>query len=642
MKKVFKSISIILCLLFVFNIGVLAAPPCDDADNMADALHDFGLFNGTGVASDGSPIYSLEKASTRQEAVVMLIRLLGKETEAKQCTAQHPFTDVDAWADRYVAYAYSKNIAKGISATQFGANQSVNAQQYLTFLLRALGYNDSIGDFSYENVFAFSDSIGLTNGIYALGNTFLRRDMAWLSSGALLQKNKSGTPLIKQLKKDGVISSEQYNNGLSTMMYAELMRDFRYFTLWGDGDEVLEIDVYGLYTEPGQGEYAGYSRLRGYAYDDKYPIYFQGQLGSYNYVTDHNDNLNDICTWTYNGVTYKNTRGDCYNFFSDTTYFQSYYSSFSNEVLSINWFKETFGKIYDDWFAYRAFESGNSGDLVERYLEMQNGTYYHMPRGVFSAEDYYGLFNFEEAWTEQELSADWIGTYELSELAGNRDLTFGIIAASLPDYSAGIGDLVYGFYLQGFFVEYLLCIYDMPKSFADMENGEATYSGIRFKKENGNWYFNPDDLIKAGLLNADGTLNETILEQDDYYSYGDDDYSSNDDKDSNNNFGYDSSKVNEEFKNEWISSSELKDIYNFSSYWAGEEIWIYRTALFGSDEEDIKYTLTGSPSSKFEKNKTYKCKYKKYTIRVQYDGGFDGGLLFNYEDLCNAGIIEKL
>jgi len=98
----------------------------------------------------------------------------------------------------------------------------------------------------------------------------------------------------------------------------------------------------------------------------------------------------------------------------------------------------------------------------------------------------------------------------------------------------------------------------------------------------------------------------------------------------------------EEFKNEWISSSELKDIYNFSSYWAGEEIWIYKTALFGSDEEDIKYTLTGSPSSKFEKNKTYKCKYKKYTIRVQYDGGFDGGLLFNYEDLCNAGIIEKL
>lgn len=626
MKKFCKSISIILSILFICSTGVYAAPPCEDADGIADALHDFGLFNGTGTASDGSPIYNLEKASTRQEAVVMLIRLLGKEKEALQCTENHPFSDVSAWADRYVAYAYSENIAKGMSATKFGANQSVNAQQYLTFLLRALGYNDSLGDFSYKNVFAFSDSIGLTNGIYSLGDTFLRRDMAWLSGGAILQKNKGGTPLIKQLKKDGIVSSEQYNNGLSTMMYAELMHKYRYYTLW-DGNENPAIDLHNLYTEPGQGKYAGYSRLRGYIYDDKYPIHFKGQLNSYEFVTEPSDNLNDICTWTYNGITYKNTRGECYQFFRDTEYFQSRHSLFSDAVLSTNWFVDTFGQIYEDWFSYSAFESGNSGQLVERYLKIQNGTYYHMPDGVHSAEDYYGLYNAEEAWTEKRLNADWIETDELSRLAGDSDLTFGIIGESLSDYYDGIGDLVYGFYLQGFSVKNLLCIYDMPKSFADMENGQAMYSGIRFKRENGKWYFNPSDLIKVGLLNADGTLNETILE-DDYDGNGS----------GNSNFGYDSSKVNREFKKKWISSRELKDIYDLSADWMHEEVWIYRTALLNSGEEDVRYILTEAPPGKFEKNTTYECKYQNHTIRVQYDAG----LIFNYNDLCDAGIIERL
>ena len=31
-----------------------------------------------------------------------------------------------------------------------------------------------------------------------------------------------------------------------------------------------------------------------------------------------------------------------------------------------------------------------------------------------------------------------------------------------------------------------------------------------------------------------------------------------------------------------------------------------------------------------------------HTIKVQYDGGFDGGLLFDYSDLCDAGIIDEL
>lgn len=80
-----KLLSIILACSLVIGIGTttaVAAPPCNDAEALAEGLHEFGLFDGTGVNADGSPIYSLERSATRQEAVVMLIRLLGKETEA--------------------------------------------------------------------------------------------------------------------------------------------------------------------------------------------------------------------------------------------------------------------------------------------------------------------------------------------------------------------------------------------------------------------------------------------------------------------------------------------------------------------------------------------------------------------------------
>ncbi len=60
-------------------------------DNCADQLKDLGLFQGT---EDG---YELDRAPTRGEAATMLVRLLGKEAEAKELTYEAPFTDLDDW-----------------------------------------------------------------------------------------------------------------------------------------------------------------------------------------------------------------------------------------------------------------------------------------------------------------------------------------------------------------------------------------------------------------------------------------------------------------------------------------------------------------------------------------------------------------
>ncbi|MBQ2940861.1 MAG: S-layer homology domain-containing protein [Oscillospiraceae bacterium] len=104
----------------------------------------------------------------------MLVCLLGKDSEAKAGTFETPFTDVPAWAEPYVGYAYENKLTSGISATTFGSSATVTSSQYITFILRALGY-DSSSDFSWDKAWELSDKIGLTNGRYSEKNSIHKR-----------------------------------------------------------------------------------------------------------------------------------------------------------------------------------------------------------------------------------------------------------------------------------------------------------------------------------------------------------------------------------------------------------------------------------------------------------------------------------
>ena len=66
-----------------------------DYPAMASSLKTLGLFRGSDTAYGEG--FDLEKAPTRMEALIMLIRLLGEEKEALACTAPFPFTDIPDW-----------------------------------------------------------------------------------------------------------------------------------------------------------------------------------------------------------------------------------------------------------------------------------------------------------------------------------------------------------------------------------------------------------------------------------------------------------------------------------------------------------------------------------------------------------------
>ena len=177
----------------------------------ADALHELGLFSGTGSG------YELERTSTRAEGLVMLLRLLGKEKEAAAYTGSHPFTDVPEWAARYVAYAYHAGYTSGMSEKQYGSQRSMSLNDYMTFLLRALGYQDTNGDFSWKTAADTAVRTGILTEAHrqqiTARGTLYRDDIVYASYQALFAQKKGGAQrLCDQLIEQGVFAQVDLDN----------------------------------------------------------------------------------------------------------------------------------------------------------------------------------------------------------------------------------------------------------------------------------------------------------------------------------------------------------------------------------------------------------------------------------------------
>lgn len=124
-----------------------------------------------------------------------------------------------------------------------------------------------------------------------------------------------------------------------------------------------------LYAIDGTGKYAGYKILKGYPNENEFIIYYKGDHNSYMVFTEdlRKINLSEVITWEYNGYLYANTKHELYDFFSDTLQFSSWLG-ISNELLSQDWFMQTFGDIYKEWGQTVAY-SIDGEKLVEEYFK---------------------------------------------------------------------------------------------------------------------------------------------------------------------------------------------------------------------------------------------------------------------------------
>ena len=177
--------------------------------DIAVTLKGINVFRGSNVG------FELDREPTRLEALILFLRLIGEEESALSYTGSHPFVDVPKWgggeSDKYVAYAYAKGYTKGTSDTRFGATNTATLEQYLTFVLRSLGYRDGT-DFDWTRSPEFSESIGIllpfdTERIVRRG--FYRDHVVYISYYALQAKlRNSSVMLIENLVSKGVITSK--------------------------------------------------------------------------------------------------------------------------------------------------------------------------------------------------------------------------------------------------------------------------------------------------------------------------------------------------------------------------------------------------------------------------------------------------
>ena len=231
-----KAISVFLVLTLMLCLVPSALAAKDEAAEAAQELYELGLFRGTGTNADGTPIFDLEKTPTRNQAIIMLVRLLGKEEEALAGDWKLPFTDVPeaSVAYPYIGYAYANGLTNGYTAATYCGANPIRANQYITFVLRALGY-ESGKDFEVATAWTLSDALGITAYQFGAANaaSFIRGDVAQISANALeIRCKASEETLADRLIKEGVFTEEQYRNGTGT-------HEERPFTKTAFGDKWL-------------------------------------------------------------------------------------------------------------------------------------------------------------------------------------------------------------------------------------------------------------------------------------------------------------------------------------------------------------------------------------------------------------------
>lgn len=195
-----------------------------DYNALADALKSMGLFRGSDVPYGSG--YDLESAPTRIQGLVMFLRLIGEE----QLALHYPgsgitFADVPEWALPYVAYAYDRGYTKGQEIDSqwrvvFGSDDPLAARDYMTFLLRALGYAEG-GDFNWETAVPDAQTLGvLTEGEAGLlkERPFLRAQVVYLSYMSLSAKMAGeGSTLLDKLTDSGAVSATAASSAMKDL-----------------------------------------------------------------------------------------------------------------------------------------------------------------------------------------------------------------------------------------------------------------------------------------------------------------------------------------------------------------------------------------------------------------------------------------
>lgn len=206
MKKV---IALLLLLSMLISSNAVSASTSNNGENQDSSSTYYEqavILSKINILRETSTGYELDRQPTRLEGLIMLIRLLGKESEVNAYKNEVSiFNDVPEWGMGYVNYAYKVGLTKGLTADKFGTNDKISVSAYMTYMLRALGYDDSNGDFVWSASVEKAKEISLIDEqLYneLLSETFTRNEVAIISYNTLLSNIKNNNQILAELLID--------------------------------------------------------------------------------------------------------------------------------------------------------------------------------------------------------------------------------------------------------------------------------------------------------------------------------------------------------------------------------------------------------------------------------------------------------
>ena len=190
MRNLKRALSLALSTVMLVGMMAVGTSAASYADvDSADNVEAIEVMKAVSVmVGDENGNFNPDKNVTRAEMAVVMANLLDLQVE-DFVGASIPFTDVPQWAHSFVAACYADGITGGISATQYGSNNSVTATQAALMLLKALGYFQYGSDFGTDWQVATikqASNVGLFEGIDSARNAAMtRNEVAQIALNAL-------------------------------------------------------------------------------------------------------------------------------------------------------------------------------------------------------------------------------------------------------------------------------------------------------------------------------------------------------------------------------------------------------------------------------------------------------------------------
>ena len=140
MKKIIVIIILIAMLLTTILPIIANAEPEDAYLSSGLVLKGLGVIKGN---EEGNLM--LGDTLRRQDMVVLISRIYNDELSARAYLIKPKFTDLTksySFYEPYIGWAVDKGLIKGMGDDTFGINEKVTVQQFMTVMLRALGYEE--------------------------------------------------------------------------------------------------------------------------------------------------------------------------------------------------------------------------------------------------------------------------------------------------------------------------------------------------------------------------------------------------------------------------------------------------------------------------------------------------------------------